>query len=178
MQRANDAFENDAPGLRRCRRGSVALEFAVVAIPFFLLLCATIELAIVALAGAALDGAAREAARPIRTGETQQSPDPLAAFRGRLCDRLLGFVGCDEIVYDVRHFDDFASVAMPPLYEEDGTAAPTGFEPGDAGDIVVVRASLRWAYRTPMLATAFGAADQEVTASTVFKNEPFRGPPK
>ena len=47
-------------------------------------------------------------------------------------------------------------------------------EKGQAGEIVIVRASFRWTFRTPLMSHAFGSNDREVNATVVFRNEPFK----
>lgn len=155
------------------RRGAVAIEFAAVVVPFLLLLLGTLEISLILFSGAVLDGAAREAARKIRIGQAQTEADPLASFKTNLCDRLF-YVACGAVVIDVRSFSNFTVVAVPPLYDAKGKPEPPVFLPGDAGEIVVVRTSYRWVYKTPLIATAFGADSQEVTATIVFRNEPFK----
>jgi hypothetical protein len=77
---------------------------------------------------------------------------------------------------DVRSFGSFGAVSVPPLYDENGNPNSTAFQPGDAGEIVIVRTSLRWTYHTPLLSHAMGSATRELTSVQVFRNEPFRGP--
>jgi Flp pilus assembly protein TadG len=158
-----------------CRRGSVALEFAAVAAPFFLLLSGTVELGLLAVNGAILDGATREAARQIRTGQAQASDDPVSIFRNRLCQEVAGMVDCDRITFDVRSFPNFSSVSVPPLYDQEGNLQPTSFQPGDASEVVIVRTTMRWSFVTPLLSQVVGAG-RNLTASFVFRNEPFNGP--
>jgi Flp pilus assembly protein TadG len=158
-----------------CRRGSVGLEFAAVAVPFFLLVCGTVELGLMAVDGAILDGATREAARQVRTGQAQQSADPLTTFRNRLCGEVSGMIDCGRITFDVRSFPDFSSVSVPPLYDAEGNPQPTDFQPGQSSEVVVVRTTMRWSFVTPLLSQVVGNS-RDLTASFVFRNEPFKGP--
>jgi Flp pilus assembly protein TadG len=158
-----------------CRRGSVSLEFAAVAMPFFLLVCGTVELGLLAVNGAVLDGATREAARQIRTGQAQHSSDPLATFRNRLCAEVSGMVDCNRITFDVRSFPSFSSVSVPPLYDADGNLQPTAFDAGQSSDVVVVRTTMRWNFVTPLLSQVVGNS-RNLISSFVFRNEPFKGP--
>jgi Flp pilus assembly protein TadG len=151
------------------------LEFAVVAIPFFLLVCGTVELGLFAVSGAVLDGATREASRQIRTGQAQQSADPLTTFRSRLCNQVSGMIDCNRIAFDVRSFSDFSSVNVPPLYDAEGNLQPTGFSAGASSEVVVVRTTIRWNFATPLLTHVIGTA-KDLTSTFVFRNEPFKGP--
>ena len=155
------------------RRGTVAIEFAAIALPFLLLLLGTLETSLILFTGAAIDGAAREAAREIRVGATQQGADPVGLFRAKMCGSLF-LVSCDDVLFDVRSFGSFAAISVPALYNAEGAPQSTQFSPGDAGEIVIVRASYRWAFQTPLMSHVFGSSDREVNATVVFRNEPFK----
>lgn len=157
------------------RRGSVSIELAAAALPLFLIISGTIEIGLTALNAAVLDGATRDAARQIRTGQAQTSGDPIATFRDRLCNQVSGMIDCARIVIDVRNFPNFAAVSVPPLYDASGNAMPTSFQPGDAGEIVVVRSSLRWRFQTPLLSSVIGPY-RDIDSAFVFRNEPYKGP--
>jgi Flp pilus assembly protein TadG len=132
----------------RNRSGVAAVEFALIAAPFFFLLFAMIEIAAVFVLGSILENAVLEAARDIRTGRAQSSGMSQAAFRTAVCDRIVVLGTCDNVEIDVRVFEDFDNVDQSsPI---DGGAINTddfGFDPGDAGDIVLVRVFYRWRRR-------------------------------
>ena len=75
------------------------------------------------------------------------------------------------------------AIEIPLGREEDMRAAFAeahrarfGFDPGDAGDIVLVRVFYRWQLLTPGFTAALANMDNNqylVTAATVFRNEPF-----
>jgi hypothetical protein len=53
------------------------------------------------------------------------------------------------------------------------------FQPGDAGDVVVVRAFYTWPMLTPTVGTTFSnmaGGKRLLEASIAFRNEPFNGP--
>jgi hypothetical protein len=156
--------------------GGTAVELALIA-PFFLLLVfAALELGMMLFANAALDGATRDAARAIRTGEAQLSGGALAAVRSRLCARLGALIDCDAVILDARAFGSFAAVSLPPLNIQPGPPA-TIFQPGDAGQIVALRAAYRYNFMLPMVASLLGDAGGGgwLLATAIFRNEPFRG---
>src|SRR5712671_2242535 len=66
---------------RRNRRGSAAVEFALVAPVFFALLFAIIETAIVFFAGQVLETVTQDSARMIMTGQAQTAAFTQAQFR-------------------------------------------------------------------------------------------------
>lgn len=162
----------------RNRSGATALEFAMVAAPFFFLLFAMIEIAAVFLISTVLENAVLEASRQIRTGQAQSGGMTATAFRDEVCD-LISIIGdCDRVEIDVQVFADFDNVDQSSPIQDDGTVDSSGFgwQPGDAGDIVMVRVFYRW----PLMIPNFGAAlsnmegnQRLITAATVFRNEPF-----
>lgn len=156
-------------------RGSTLMEFALVAPLFMLLLVGTLEVAIMFFAGAVIEGATKEAARQIRTGQVQQSADPLAAFQAKLCDDLAGVIDCTEVVFTVQTFSNFSSVSMPLEYDEDGEIINPGFAPGGSTAITVVRAVYRWNFMTPMMERVLpgGLAGHLLVSTVAFQNEPY-----
>ena len=97
-------------GLGRFRRhegGVVAVEFVLVAPIFFFLIFAILETSILYIVATVMEGETALTARGIRTGQLQQEGDPQTAFREALCSNLGNVLSCDDVVIDVRTFDDF-----------------------------------------------------------------------
>jgi Flp pilus assembly protein TadG len=72
----------------RNQDGITAIEFAFVGPPFLLLLAAIFELGLTLTTQSLLDGAARDAARLIRTGQAQSQSSPITAFQTLLCSEV------------------------------------------------------------------------------------------
>ena len=156
--------------------GGTAVELALIAPLFLLLVFAALELGLMLFANAALDGAMREAARAIRTGEAQLSGSALAAVRSRLCAEVGALIDCNAVSLDARVFGSFAAVSLPPLTAQPGPPA-TMFDAGDAGQIVALRAVYRYEFMVPMVAALLGdgSGGGWLLATAIFRNEPFRG---
>ena len=160
------------------RSGATAVEFAMIAAPFFFLLFAMIEIAAVFLTGTVLENAVLEASRQIRTGQAQSGGMSQAGFRQEVCDRI-GVVGsCDRLEIDVKVFQDFGDVDQSSPIDEGGEmdTSDFGWDPGDAGDIVLVRVFYRWSLLTPNFGGALSNMKDNqrlISAATVFRNEPF-----
>jgi hypothetical protein len=86
-------------------------------------------------------------------------------------------IDCNAVILDARVFGSFAAVSLPPLTAEPGPPA-TMFNPGDAGQIVVLRAVYRYRFIVPMVAKLLGdgSGGGWLLATAIFRNEPFRGP--
>ena len=79
--------------LRR-RRGVAAVEFAIIAIPFFLLIMGIIEVGLIFWAGYELENATAAAARLVRTGAAQNSGYTVAQLQAQLCQNVVIISNC------------------------------------------------------------------------------------
>lgn len=157
--------------LRRDESGTAAIEFAIIAMPFFALMFAIIETAIVFFAGQALETATADAARLIMTGQVQKQKLSQSQFRQEVCDNMRSILNCEALKIDVRTYTTFAGSSTRPKDDE----APQ-FSPGNGGDIVVVRVSYEWPLITSLvgLSLADRPNGKRLIASTAaFRNEPF-----
>src|SRR5665213_2828535 len=80
-------------GLARDQRGVTVVEIALLAVPFFLLIGAILETAVIFLASQILDGAVQDSGRLIRTGQAQSNSPAAytpADFQNAICSRLFG----------------------------------------------------------------------------------------
>ena len=173
--------------LRRWRRdesGTTAVEMAIVAVPFFMLMFGIIQLGYRFFAAEALETATAEGARTIMTGQAQRNAGIGSAsdFRDQvLCNparRLVpDFMDCTKIVVDVRQltaFSDpsFGASAADLLMGGGGT-----YSPGGRNAIVVARD----AYPLPAVAPGLipgavqinGEMKLPLLSTFVFRNEPF-----
>lgn len=163
------------PAPLRDDRGSALMEFGLVAAPFALLLVGTLEIAMMFFASSVIEGATKEAARQIRTGQVQAAGDPLAAFQAELCGSLAGVIDCADVVFNVQTFSSFSAVSMPLEVDEDGEVTNTGFFPGGSTAVTVVRAVYRWHFMTPMMERVLpgGLAGHLIVSTVAFQNEPY-----
>ncbi|MGM0423076.1 MAG: TadE/TadG family type IV pilus assembly protein [Pseudomonadota bacterium] len=160
--------------------GATAIEFGLLAVPFFFLILGTIEMSLFYASGVTLEGAATAASRLIRTGQVQKSGDPQTAFEQTMCDKAGAVLSCDEIVYEVINLGDSFSGAnsTPPSYDAEGNMIPSGFEPGDAEDVIMVRLSYRHDFFSPLLGPFLGddtgTNSALHTSTVVLRTEPYR----
>lgn len=161
--------------LLRDERGNALIEFALVAPPFLLLLVGTLEVSVMFFTSAVIEGATKETARQIRTGQIQGTADPLDAFQTELCDSMLGIIDCTRVVFNVQTFDSFSGVSMPVELDEDGEIVNTGFSPGGSGAVTVVRAMYRWDFLAPLVDKVMpaGLGGHLLVSTVAFQNEPY-----
>lgn len=164
----------------RSEGGAVAVEFAIVALPFVGLVFAILELAVVLLIFSTLENAMSDAARTIRTGALQTAGGATASsFKSTICSSL-GWLQTDcnaKLQVDVRTVSAFTNPTLPDPYST-GTydSSQVQFNMGSQGSIVVVRAWYPWQLILPTMNKALSRANNGVAliqATTTFKNEPY-----
>jgi Flp pilus assembly protein TadG len=167
---------------RRNRRGSAAVEFALVAPVFFALLFAIIETAIVFFAGQVLETVTQDSARIVQTGQAQAAAYDATNFKKLVvCTRPLAnllFDCMNGVSVDVQSYPaGFTSVVITdPIDASKNFTNNMQYNPGNAGDIVVVRAFYQW----PLFVTGLGynisnlsGSKRLLSATAAFRNEPF-----
>ncbi len=163
--------------LRRDRKGATAVEFAFVALPFFALMAAVMETALVFFASIMLENGLTQAAREIRTGQVQVSGGSADAFRDGLCGRTAGILDCQRLQIDARTLGSFGGAPGLPIGSDGQVNGDDfSFTPGNAGDIVMVRVFYEWQLVVPGF--GIGLANMAgnkrlLTATIAFRNEPF-----
>lgn len=164
-----------AAAVLRCQRGVAQIEFALVAVPFMLLLVGTLEIAVMFFTDSVIEGATKEAARQIRTGQVQESADPETAFRTKLCNELFGIIDCNKVTFNVQTFSSFSTVSMSIEVDEDGNIVNTGFIPGGSSAVTVVRSIYRWNFITPLINQVLpaGLGGHLLVSTVAFQNEPY-----
>lgn len=176
-------------GHKVCRRfvrrqdGAAAVEFALVAAPFFALVFAILETAIVFFAGQVLETATADSARLIHTGQAQTANWTAEQFKTEVCKRVLGLFDCAgglkvyAKVVPTGSFNDAAAAYSPPLngdgsFKEDELP----FTPGKECEVVIVRLMYQWPVYVSLL--GFNLAElangkRMLMATAVFRNEPY-----
>lgn len=162
----------------RDAKGSVAVEFALTAIPFFTLLFAIMEAGIIFFATATLDQSVNDAGRLIRTGQAQTASMTKSQLTTAICNNVVLLSSCTtNLKLDVRVYTNFTSVAFPSVQDSTGAVKDSSlaFSLGNAGDIVLVRAFYVWSIMSPF---STGLANNTsgtrlIQSSVAFRNEPY-----
>jgi Flp pilus assembly protein TadG len=162
----------------RDNNGAAAVEFALVATPFFFLLFGILEIALIFFATAIIEDSVSEAARDIRTGQLQTAGGTEQDFRAAICQRITTIADCGRLRVDVRPFNDFSSANMGAPMTDDGDLDDQNFtfEPGEAGEVVVVRVFYDWQLLGPGFVNGLSNMSGNrrlISAATAFRNEPF-----
>lgn len=160
----------------RSRRGSVAVEFALIAPIFFGLLFAILETGVMFFAGQYLETITQESARMIMTGQAQTGSYTQAQFKTYVCNQVVALFSCGSIYVDVQSYSSFQSVSINSQISSGSFVNTMQYNPGGPGDIVVVRLFYQW----PQIVTGLGynvtnlnGNYRLLSATAAFKNEPY-----
>jgi Flp pilus assembly protein TadG len=175
------ASTNSSPKLlrrfRRSRRGSVAVEFALVAPVFFALLFAIIETAIVFFADQVLESITQNSARMIMTGQAQTAAYTQAQFKTYVCGQIPALFSCNNVYVDVESYPTFSNVTINSQIDGSGSFVNNmQYNPGGPGDIVVVRLFYQWQLYVTGLGyniSNLAGSKRLLTATAAFRNEPY-----
>lgn len=164
----------------RDERGVTAIEFGLLAPPFFLIIGAILETSVVFLSTQILETALQDTARLVRTGQMQSSTSE--RFKTEICSRLYGLFNCDGLFLELQDLDGFSDNQIaPPIdfdcEEEDcrWNREPI-YSPGQTSNYMAAQVYYRW----PIILDFYGVTlanlstgERVLGAATVFQNEPF-----
>ena len=110
------------------KEGTTAIEFSLMAIPYFMLSLGIMELSIMYASASLLEGATGSAARLIRTGQVQQAGGSQEIFEDAICSYAAVLIDCNDVVVEVVQMDSFTDYDdMAPQVDEDGNMISQGF---------------------------------------------------
>ncbi|MBB3290767.1 MULTISPECIES: TadE/TadG family type IV pilus assembly protein [unclassified Rhizobium] len=186
--------------LLRSRDGAAAIEFAMLAIPYFLIVFAIIETFVAFTAEQVVSNAVDTLARQIRTGQITADPNKTSyttsqQFRQAFCNEIAVLITCSaselqtpaNLYLDVESYSSFAS--MPTTIPRKSSTDPYSdlntsgftFAPGGAKSLNMVRAYYRWQvitdllrpYLTNVRPTDGSASVYLIVATAAFQNENY-----
>jgi Flp pilus assembly protein TadG len=164
----------------RCDNGTAAVEFAIVAAPFFGILVALLQTSMVFLAQRVLDETADQVSRYIMTGQAQSASMTQSQFATYVCQNTFALFSCSNYMINVQNYSSFSAAnTTTPTLTFDAQGAVTNqwsWAPGTSGDIVVVQIMYQW----PVMLGPLGfdlanlSNGNRLLVSTIaFKNEPY-----
>lgn len=170
----------------RDRRGSTAIEFAMLAIPFALLVFAILESCISFAAQEVMANATDDIARQLRTGQLRPADVSGTKLRDMICAKLEIMVAktCPGLLVDLREYPTFADAALAGFKIQDGDVVLTKgtstqtftVAPGLAESRNMLRVFYKWPVMTDFMAKSMANLKDGKTlhfASITWQNEPF-----
>jgi len=164
--------------------GATAIEFGILALPFFTIIFAIVETSMVFFAGQILDSAVNDASRRLRTREAQSAGETAADFRASICENLFGLFDCadtDKLRIKVSEVSAFSGARPtgPMACNADKTECTwtlvESYNAGQAASVLLVEAYYKWP--TIVNLPGFDLANlpdgtRLLSAVRVFRNEP------
>jgi Flp pilus assembly protein TadG len=140
----------------RCnRRGSAAVEFALIAPVFFALLFALIETALVFFAGQVLETGVQDSGRLLFTNQSNCAGMSQVDFKQNICDRVSALMSCSGIDVDVRSYPAGTAITITDPLVSGTYVSNAVYQPpacNSTTDTVVVRGFYQW----PLIVTGLG----------------------
>lgn len=184
------------------RSGTSAVEFAIVAAPFFAILLGTLELGLLFTVNTGLNVATQTLATQIRTGQVQ-APGlaatsssgvqlDLADAKTQLCNQvqIVSLANCiQQLQIDVRPLTAFQQMSSAsPISGSTFNSSNLCYYSGNAGDIVEMRVYYLYPFIDPLLTYAFSPVKNYINSNgtwsgnyypiqttQVFKSESYSG---
>lgn len=166
----------------RDQNGATAVEVGLLAAPFFLIVGAILETAIVFLSGQVLDSAVQDASRLLRTGQLRTAT--VETFKTTVCEGLYNLFDCDDLHVEVQVLGSFATANIsPPVDFGCNNAAACSrwtrdeaVDTGGSSTIMVAQVYYQW----PVILNFGGFTlanlangSRVLGSAAVFRNEPF-----
>lgn len=163
--------------LKRDREGSAAIEFAILALPFFVVIFAIAEIAIMYFVDSGLDAALHKAVRQVRVGVAKSGAWDAKKFKDVVCSELSYSFNCaTSLKVRATVVTNMASITKASPISGGNLAVTEDFNLGDSGSYVLVQAFLPWdpTFKLYSISSAQLADGSYVLGSAeLIKNEPF-----
>jgi Flp pilus assembly protein TadG len=163
------------------RKGSAAIEFAMVAPVLFLMIFGIIECGVIYFGSSALQNATDDAGRLVRTG--QAVGWTASQFKAQICGEMSGLLTtatCTaNLQVDIRQYSSFSGASYPSVTNPDGTINTSSLSfpsPLTACQVVLIRAFYPWTIMTPLmqpLLENIPNGQYLMAAATAFRSEPY-----
>jgi len=173
-------------GLLRNDEGSAALEFAIIALPFFLFVFGIIGFGMYFLASTSLEYGAEAAARKVRTGEANKGGMTVGEFKELVCEAAGTYINCSKLVVLVQHGVTWSAISPQSCTDSKGAmVGSTGQSDeliakytGGASEVVLVTLCYQWDLANNFKFLKLGSGSDGsgpaiIQASTAFKTEPW-----
>jgi Flp pilus assembly protein TadG len=184
--RAPLQFSQRWPRWVKDERGAAAIEFAIVATPFFLFTLGLIGLGLYFFTMSSLEYGVEAAARQIRTGQAQTSALTVGQFKSLVCNAAGSYINCNKLSVVIQSGASWSNVTPQGCFDAShnmvgstGTANdPVEKYSGDANEVVLITLCYQWdlaqSFSYLKLGTnADGSGSAVVQASTAFVTEPY-----
>jgi Flp pilus assembly protein TadG len=171
-------------------RGTAAIEFAFISVPFFMLVFGIFKVCLLFFTTFSLENAVWQASREMRTGQFQSGSGAYAgldgealrtAFKQSVCNMAPPFVSCTDIRVLAQSVSQFSEIVAPNCRSDTNTiideeTARGNFSVGGSSVVILMTACLRWAMGPQIPFLDLGDLADGTTliqVSAAFRTEPF-----
>jgi Flp pilus assembly protein TadG len=164
--------------LLKDKSGVAAIEFAILALPLFMLVFGIIEISAIFFVDTALDASVHKNARLIKTGRAAEKNMSLALFKAKICGDMVYMLNCESnLLVSANVITDVSATGgMLPVDSNGHVTITESFNIGYGSDYVLVQAFLPW----PPVVKLYSLSSRTLSdgsyllgTSTLFRNEPF-----
>lgn len=164
----------------RERRGAVAIEFGIMALPFIGLIFAILETSLSFSTQQLIANAADRISRDVRTGRLRAANLNGSGLHDMVCAQiaLMAPDGCPDLEVDIQNYASFAAVPKRTPFTAGGDIDDSGFAiaPGGPSTINQMRIYYRWPVMTDFMRSYMSnlpGGKTLLAATTTWRNEPF-----
>ncbi|MCO6186510.1 TadE/TadG family type IV pilus assembly protein [Rhizobium sp. L1K21] len=163
--------------LWRNKNGSAAIEFAMLILPFSLIIFAIFEIALLFFVDSSLDSALHRTARAVRIGTAQKANWDIDRFKSEVCSNMALYFNCSNSLLIVSApVSDTNNVTYVDPVKDGALNVTEKFDPGAKNNDVLIQAFIPWSPVLPMFGFAgakLSNGDYVLSAAVLFRNEPF-----
>lgn len=164
----------------RDRKGATAVEFALIAGPFFFMMIGIFETMLIFFGNLAIADAMDEVGREIKTGQIQSSDTEMTpeAFKTEVCSKLNSLLpNCSsDLFVAVQAYTQFSGAVCSQAPDPNDPNPTMPFDTGSSGSTVVACAFYKWHITTPLMGALLSNASGNLRwlqSTVLFQNEPF-----
>ena len=164
----------------RENKGSVAIEFAIMATPFIALIFAILESCLSFATQQLIANSVDRVSRDVRTGRLKVANLSGAQLHTLICNNiaLMAPDSCPDLIVDLNNYATFAAVPKRVPFTAGGDINTTGFtvNPGGPSTINHMRVYYRWPVMTDFMRAQMSNMPGGKTlllSSATWRNEPF-----
>jgi len=171
---------------RRDHRGTTAVEFGMVGLPFFMFVFGVIGVGSHFFTVNTIEHAVEAAARKIRTGQAQTDGTTVGDFKQSVCDEATSFIECnDKLQIHIQHAPDWDGIVPVSCKDGAGLTAAAGAATdllsdysGEDSEAVLVTACYLWDLPASIPLITLGDPELGgaaiIQAATTFRTEPYK----
>ena len=166
--------------------GTAAIEFAIVAVPFFMFVLGTIGVGLYFFTTTSLEHGVEGAARKIRTGQAQKGNMTVGEFKQLVCDEAGSYIDCSKLHVLLQHASSWSGIDPQACVGSDSSMAASTGDSGDtlydytggASQVVLVTLCYEWDLAKSFAflkldVGADGSGAAIIQAATAFRVEPY-----